>query len=227
MTTAPPATIGLTGGIGSGKSTVAAELAALGAAIVDTDAIAHALTAAGGGAMASLRAAFGDAVAGADGALDRAFMRQRVFEDPQAKAQLEAILHPMISRESQRQAEAAAGAAPVVVFDVPLLAESAQRGGPGQWRRRCARILVVDCAAEVQLARVVARSGWSEEQVRRVIGQQASRAARRAIADAVICNNGAELPPLRAQVRTLWALWGLPLPAGDNGRQRRKSPVKQ
>ena len=195
--------IGLTGGIGSGKSTVAALLVAHGATLVDTDAIAHALTAPGGAAMPALRQRFGDAVAGPDGALDRAQMRQLVFADAHAKRALEAILHPMIGAEAQRQAAQAAapGKSGVVVFDVPLLTESSA------WRARCQRILVVDCPPATQVQRVMARSGWTADQVERVINLQAPRAARRAIADAVIHNHGLSPAALAAQVAALWAVW--------------------
>ena len=197
--------IGLTGGIGSGKSTVAALLVAHGATLVDTDAIAHAITAPGGPALPALRQRFGDDVAGADGALDRAKMRSLVFVDPDAKRALEAILHPMIGAEAQRQATAAETiGAGVVVFDVPLLTESSH------WRARCQRILVVDCSAEVQVQRVIARSGWSTDQVRRVIDQQASRERRRAVADAVVFNDTLSREALAAEVATLWSAWGLP-----------------
>ena len=200
--------IGLTGGIGSGKSTVAAALVAHGAALVDTDAIAHALTAPGGAALPALRAAFGDDVAGADGALDRARMRTLVFADATAKRRLEAILHPLIGDEARRQAQAAQASGRTVLFDVPLLTESSH------WRARCQRILVVDCSADTQVQRVMARSGWSAEQVQRVIDQQAPRAARRAIADAVIVNDGLSLAALQAEVAALWAHWRGP----DTGR---------
>jgi len=194
--------VGLTGGIGSGKSTVAALLVGHGAALVDTDAIAHALTAPGGAAMPALRAEFGDTVAGSDGALDRARMRELVFDDASAKRRLEALLHPMIGAEARRQAGAAYDAGSrVVVFDVPLLTESSA------WRDRCQRILVVDCSADTQVQRVVARSGWSADQVWRVIDAQAPRAARRAIADAVIFNDGLEPAELAAEVAALWAVW--------------------
>lgn len=197
--------IGLTGGIGSGKSTVAALLVGHGATLVDTDAIAHALTAPGGAAMPALRQRFGDDVADADGALDRAKMRSLVFADPAAKQALEAILHPMIGAEAQRQAAAAETLGRgVVVFDVPLLTESSP------WRARCQRILVVDCSAEVQVQRVMARSGWSADQVERVIAQQATRERRRAIADAVIFNDGLSREALADEVATLWSAWGLP-----------------
>ena len=191
--------IGLTGGIGSGKSTVAGLLAAHGASLVDTDAIAHALTVSGGAAMPALRQQFGNAVAGADGALDRARMRKRVLADPQAKGRLEAILHPMIGQEAQRQADAASHS--VVVFDVPLMSDASP------WRQRCQRILVVDCSPETQVQRVVARSGWAAEQVERVIALQLARPARRALADAVIHNEGLSRAALAAEVAALWAVW--------------------
>jgi len=191
--------IGLTGGIGSGKSTVASLLVAHGATLVDTDAIAHSLTTPGGPAMPALRQRFGDDVADASGALDRARMRSLVFSDPDAKRALEAILHPMIGAEAQRQAAAAAGG--VVVFDVPLL------NAASHWRAACQRILVVDCSADTQVQRVMARSGWPDEQVRRVIAQQATREQRRALADAVVFNDGLGRDALAAEVAQLWACW--------------------
>ena len=197
--------LGLTGGIGSGKSTVAALLVGHGATLVDTDAIAHALTAPGGAAMPALRQRFGAAIAGPDGAMDRAQMRSRVLEDPQAKLALEAILHPMIGQQALRQA-AAAGEG-VVVFDVPLMTESSH------WRQRCQRILVVDCLAETQVQRVMARSGWSADQVQRVIALQSPREARRVIADAVIFNDGLSPAGLASDVAALWAIWVGPSPA--------------
>ena len=191
--------IGLTGGIGSGKSTVARSLVGCGAVLVDTDAISRVLTLPGGGALPALAEAFGHEIIGADGALDRARMRERAFGDPSARSRLEAILHPMIGAEAQAQAEAACG--PVVVFDVPLLVES------GRWRRRVQRVLVVDCEEGTQVLRVVQRSAWAEDAVRAVVAQQATRAQRRAAADAVIVNEGLTLVELESQVRALWALW--------------------
>ena len=198
MTTARLA-IGLTGGIGSGKSTVAAELVACGAVLIDTDAIAHSLTAAHGAAMPALIALFGAGVATPQGALDRERMRALAFEQPDARARLEAVLHPMIGAQAQRQAQDA-GQQPVI-FDVPLLT------GMSVWRRRVQRVLVVDCAAQTQVDRVMQRSGWSEAQVRRVIALQATRESRRAIADAVIFNDGVSRAELARQVRTLWHWW--------------------
>jgi dephospho-CoA kinase len=194
-----PVAIGLTGGIGSGKSTVAGLLVAQGACLVDTDAIARALTLPGGAAMPAVTDAFGAGAVAADGALDRAFMRQLVFQDPAAKLRLEAILHPMIGAEARRQANEA-GDRPVV-FDVPLLTESSH------WRARVQRVLVVDCSEDTQAARVAARPGWDEAAARRVIAQQAPRSRRRAIADAVIHNDGLSLDELQVAVRALWQQW--------------------
>jgi dephospho-CoA kinase len=197
--------IGLTGGIGSGKSTVAAVLVELGAHLIDTDAIARELTAPGGAALSSLAAAFGETLIGPDGALDREQMRALVFADAAQRRRLEGILHPLIGREADRRALAAAQHP--IVFDVPLLSESSH------WRAKVDRILVVDCEEATQVQRVMARSGWSEDAVRRVIAQQATRAQRRAIADAMIRNEGLTLAQLQAEVAALWAHW-LPPTAG-------------
>ncbi|MEO7007725.1 MAG: dephospho-CoA kinase, partial [Caldimonas sp.] len=181
--------IGLTGGIGSGKSTVARLLGELGAAVVDTDLIARQITAPGGAAIDAIRAAFGADALDAAGALDRARMRAIAFADTDAKRRLEAILHPLIGRETERQAEAAADAA-AIVFDVPLLVES------GRWPALVDRVWVVDCREATQIERVTARPGWSAAAVAAVIAQQATRAARRACADAVIHNDGIALAEL-------------------------------
>lgn len=191
--------VGLTGGIGSGKSTVAATLHELGAVIVDTDAIARRLTGPAGPAMVALRQLFGESVVTADGALDREAMRALAFADPAAKRRLEALLHPLIGDEAEREAASATTA--LVVFDVPLLAESQH------WRARVERVLVIDCSQATQIARVVQRPGWSADAARRVIASQASRAARRATADAVIFNDGLSRAALDAEVRALWAQW--------------------
>lgn len=189
--------VGLTGGIGSGKSAVADCFSRLGAAVVDTDAIAHELTAPGGAAMPVLRAAFGKAVVAADGRLDRARMRRQVFADPEMRKQLEGILHPMIrARSDSRCQEALAAGAPYVVLVVPLLVES------GAYRGRVERIAVVDCDDEVRIARVMARSGLSRADVERIMAAQASRDARLAAADDIIDNNG-NLDQLAAQAATL------------------------
>jgi dephospho-CoA kinase len=195
--------IGLTGGIGSGKSTVAGLLVKQAAVLVDTDAIARAIALPGGIAMPALEAAFGPGVIAPDGGLDRAAMRQIVFADAGAKQRLEAILHPLIGTETQRQA-AAAGKDAVVVFDVPLLVES------GRWRAIVDRVLVVDATEETQLRRVIARSGWTPDAVKAVIAQQAPRKARRAAADAVIYNESLTLAELDAQLWGLWERWVRP-----------------
>ncbi|MCG3189424.1 MAG: Dephospho-CoA kinase [Burkholderiaceae bacterium] len=191
--------IGLTGGIGSGKSTVASALAAEGALVVDTDAIARSLTDIGGAAMPAVRSEFGDGVIDSSGALDRQRMRALAFGDASARRRLEAILHPLIGIEAA--AQAARSPERVTVFDVPLLAETSQ------WRQRCDRIVVVDCSEQTQVERVTRRSGWPADQVHRVIAQQAPRATRRAIADAIIHNDGLTLESLQAAVRSLWVLW--------------------
>jgi dephospho-CoA kinase len=192
--------IGLTGGIGSGKSTVAQAFVALGATLVDTDAIARALTAPAGRALPALMAEFGDDIVGADGALDRERMRALAFGDAATKRRLESVLHPLIGDQARAQA-AAAGPRAVIVYDVPLLAESSH------WRARCQRIVVVDCSEAAQVERVMRRSGWPEAQVRAVIAQQATRERRRAIADAVIHNDGITPQQLHDEVRALWRLW--------------------
>ena len=193
--------IGLTGGIGSGKSTVADRLVALGAALVDTDAIAHALTGPGGDAIGPIRVAFGDAVVAADGRMDRAAMRTIAFSDPGARKRLEDILHPMIRARTQAGiAAAVADAAPYVIVAVPLLVES------GDWRGRYDRVLVVDCPPEVQVERVMARSALPREQVDAILAAQATRAQRLAAADDVIDNGGAPAA-LDAQVARLHAAY--------------------
>jgi dephospho-CoA kinase len=186
--------VGLTGGIGSGKSAAADEFARLGATVVDTDIIAHELTRAGGAAMPQLERAFGREMLDATGAMDRARMRERAFADPTAKKLLEGLLHPLIREESQRRIQAAQG--PYVVHVVPLLVESAD------YRKRVDRVLVVDCPEDLQVARVRTRSALPESQVRAIIASQATRAERLASADDVIDNSGS-LDALRKQVAAL------------------------
>jgi dephospho-CoA kinase len=186
--------VGLTGGIGSGKSAAAAEFARLGAAVVDTDAIAHELTQAGGAAIPEVERIFGKQVIGESGAMDRKGMRERVFADPAAKKALERLLHPLIREESQRRIAAAGGR--YVVHVVPLLIESPD------YRSRVDRVLVVDAPEEQRIARVRARSRLSEDEVRAIMRSQASRAERLAAADDVIDNAGT-LEALRLQVAAL------------------------
>ncbi|MBN8450428.1 MAG: dephospho-CoA kinase [Candidatus Accumulibacter sp.] len=187
--------VGLTGGIGSGKTTVADLFARRGAALVDTDAIAHELTAPQGAAMAAIAAAFGAAVLRPDGGLDRAAMRAVVFSDRSAKARLEAILHPLIRQQSAARCKAATSA-PYVLLVVPLLVET------GSYRQRADRVLVVDCDESVQISRVMARSGLAADAVKAIMATQASRAERRAVADDVVLNEGG-LEALLPQVEGL------------------------
>ncbi|MFO1318528.1 MAG: dephospho-CoA kinase [Burkholderiales bacterium] len=177
-----PFLVGLTGGIGSGKSAAAELFRALGASVVDTDVIAHALTAPGGEAIPAIRERFGDAVVAPDGRLDRAQMRTLAFADPDARRALESILHPMIRTRSTREIAAATG--PYVILVVPLLVESAG------YRDRVDRVLVVDCAPETQIQRTMSRSGLTRDAVLGILAAQASRDARLAAADDVIDNDG-------------------------------------
>lgn len=194
----PPLRLGLTGGIGSGKSTVAEMLVARGAALVDADAIARSVTAPNGAAMPAIAHTFGSDFITAEGALDRDRMRACVFADASAKQRLEAIIHPLVGQETQRQAQAAIQAGHhTVVFDVPLLVES------GRWRPGLDRILVVDCEVETQIQRVMTRSGLAHTAVTRIIAAQATRTQRLAAADWVIFNQDLSLDQLRAQVLSL------------------------
>lgn len=186
--------VGLTGGIGSGKSRVADFFVECGAALVDTDAIAHELTAPGGEAMPELIAAFGSGIVDARGALDRSAMRQRVFAAPEERQRLEAILHPQIRRLADERCRAAT--APYVILAVPLLIES------GSYRQRCKRILVVDCPEELQIARVMARNGLSADDVRAIMPTQATRQQRLLAADDIIANDS-DLATLEQRVKAL------------------------
>jgi dephospho-CoA kinase len=197
--------IGLTGGIGSGKSTVAGMLAAKGAAVIDADAISRSLTASGGRAMAAIVQTFGPYMVDAQGAMDRQAMRDMVFQNPQAKQELEAIIHPLVSQLTAEQAQAAVQSGHrVLVFDLPLLVESGER-----WRKQVDRVIVVDCDAQTQRQRVMARSGLAAEEIDRIIALQASRAQRLACADQVIFNQDLSLAELEGQVAQLAADFGL------------------
>jgi dephospho-CoA kinase len=200
--------VGLTGGIGSGKSAVADLFAAQGARIIDADVIAHALTAPQGAAMPAIRAAFGAAMVTPQGALDRAAMRARVFAKPQERQRLEAILHPLIRAETDRQIAASIGLAPYVMLVIPLLVES------GTYRGRVNRVAVVDCPEATQISRVMARNGLSQQEVERIMQTQATRDQRLAVADDVI-DNGGGLAALAPQVDRLHTKY-LEL-AGDAG----------
>lgn len=199
-----PLHVGLTGGIGSGKSTVGHVFAGLGAALLDADQIAHSVTQAGGIAMPAIAQAFGADYLDATGALDRARMRALVFSEPAARKQLEAIVHPLVAQRTQEEAQQAMSAGyKVVVFDIPLLVES------GHWPGKLDTIVVVDCEEHTQVARTMARSALTEQAVQGIIASQASRSARRAKADAVIYNDGLALPTLHAQVQALARRFGL------------------
>lgn len=202
MSAQPRWRLGLTGGIGSGKSTVAGLLGALGAQVLDADAMSRASTAAGGSAMAEIRRVFGDDFVAADGSLNRDRMRAQVFSDPSAKQALEGIVHPAVQRAMAAALQAST--APCVVFDVPLLVESPH------WRTRVDAVLVVDCDADTQIQRVMARNGWTREAVEAVMRQQATRGRRLAAADAVVFNgSGNSLLQLEQDVRAFAASFGL------------------
>jgi dephospho-CoA kinase len=184
--------VGLTGGIGSGKSTVADLFAAHGVPLVDTDLIAHRITAPHGIAMPRIAAEFGAAFVAADGSLDRASMRELVFKDDGARKRLEAITHPLIRAETEREQREAQG--PYVIVVVPLLVES------GSWKNRVNRVLTVDCSVETQISRVMSRNRFSRDQVLAIIARQATREARLAAADDVIDNDNTPFDALKARV---------------------------
>lgn len=194
-------TIGLTGGIGSGKSTVGQMLVDLGAHLVDTDAISRSLTAPGGAAIDAIAQHFGPDMIDASGAMDRARMRELAFADPGAMARLEGILHPLIGQHADAQA-ALARPDQHIIYDVPLLAESGRR-----WKDKVDRVLVIDTEPETQIARVMVRSGWPREAIEKVLAKQAQRQMRLTLADHVILNEGLSLPELRAEVEKVWRLW--------------------
>lgn len=196
--TAKRFSVGLTGGIGSGKTTVANLFGEFGAALVDTDLIAHQVSAPGGPAIDAIRSSFGDGFLTPDGALDRARMRELVFAEPAQKARLEAILHPLIREETEAQAARVTGT--YLIFVVPLLVES------NSWRQRVDRVLVIDCPEEIQLARVMARNGLPEAQVRAIMASQVPRAVRLAAADDVLENAGPS-EELRDKAKQLHALY--------------------
>jgi dephospho-CoA kinase len=173
--------IGLTGGIASGKSTVAQRFSELGVPVIDADAAARAVVTPGKHGLAEVLKRFGSSVAGENGELDRRALRHLIFSNPGARRDLEAILHPLIRADMEQSAEQAVG--PYVVLAIPLLVE-------GGSRDRVDRILVVDVDEAVQLQRVMARDGSTEEQARAILGSQASRSARLAAADDVLLNTG-------------------------------------
>ncbi len=187
--------VGLTGGIGSGKSTVADLFVARGASIVDTDQIAHQITAPNGVAMGPIAERFGAEFVAPDGSMDRARMRALVFADDEARRRLEAITHPLIRSETERATLNATG--PYVMIVVPLLVES------GVWKTRVDRVLTVDCSVETQIARVMRRNGFTREQVLAIMARQATREARLAAADDVIVNDHTGIEALRSEVDAL------------------------
>jgi dephospho-CoA kinase len=194
--------VGLTGGIGSGKSTIASMLAECGAAIIDSDAIARAVTAAGGAAIDQIAKQFGSRFITPHGAMDRDLMRELAFSDSRAKKQLEEIIHPLVGEETARQAARASSAC--IVFDVPLLVES------GRWRQKLDQVLVVDCSEETQIKRVMVRNGWTREAVLQVMAGQASRSQRLAAADLCIFNDEPlSLAALATMVQQLAQRFGL------------------
>ncbi len=211
MTTTParpictrPLRLGVTGGIGSGKSTFAAMLRDCGAALIDADAIARAVTEAGGPAIADIRDTFGADYIDAQGALDRVRMRALVFADAGAKERLEAIVHPLVGNAiAQAAAVAAQAGQRLIVFDIPLLTESPR------WARQLDAVLVVDCREESQVARVQARNGLTEDAIRAIMATQSSRAMRRAAADFVVYNDALTLSDLQTKARQVAAGFGL------------------
>ena len=198
--------LGLTGGIGSGKSTVAQMLAVQGAAIIDADAISRATTAAGGAALPTIAQQLGAHLIAPDGALDRTAMRALVFDDTDARQRLEAIIHPLVAQETDRQARLALDAGRrLLVFDVPLLVESGAR-----WRAKVDRVLVIDCDSATQIGRVMVRNALPRDQVEQIVAAQASRAQRLAAADLVIFNGaGVTQDALGAQAARLAQTFGL------------------
>ena len=193
--------VGLTGGIGSGKSTVGQMLASFGATLIDADQISREATSPGGAAMPEIAQTFGPQYITADGALDRDRMRALAFSRPDARKQLEAIVHPLVGKETQARAHAATAAGQrLIVFDVPLLVES------GHWPRKLDTVVVVDCPTETQIARVMVRSALEREAIEGIMASQASRNARRAAADVVVYNDNLSLDALQAQIHAL-AMW--------------------
>ena len=200
-----PLRLGLTGGIGSGKSTVASILASAGAAVMDADAVSRSLTLPGGRAIPAILAEFGEQLIAPNGAMDRDAMRALVFSNPQSKRQLEAIIHPLVGQVLQEESHAALAAGHAcLVYDVPLLVESGDR-----WRRQVDWVCVVDCEVETQIQRVMHRNQLSRAEIERIISQQASRQQRLDCADAVIFNEGIDLAQLKQLVHEMMARFGL------------------
>jgi dephospho-CoA kinase len=200
-----PLRLGLTGGIGSGKSTVASIMASAGAAVMDADAISRALTLPGGRAIPAILAEFGEQLIAPDGAMNRDAMRALVFSNPESKRQLEAIIHPLVGQVLQEESVAAIAAGHAcLVYDVPLLVESGER-----WRRQVDLVCVVDCGVETQIQRVMSRNQLGRAEIERIISLQASRQQRLDCADAVIFNEGIDLARLKQLVHEMMTRFGL------------------
>jgi dephospho-CoA kinase len=200
-----PLRLGLTGGIGSGKSTVSSIMASAGAAVMDADAISRSLTLPGGRAIPAILAEFGEQLIATDGAMNRDAMRALVFSNPESKRQLEAIIHPLVGQVLQEESIAAIAAGHAcLVYDVPLLVESGER-----WRRQVDLVCVVDCGVETQIQRVMSRNQLGRAEIERIISQQASRQQRLGCADAVIFNEGIDLAHLKQLVHEMMARFGL------------------
>ena len=196
--------LGLTGGIGSGKSTVAQQLVQCGAVLIDADQLARSVTEPGGAAMAAIAQVFGPDYVDTHGALDRQRMRALAFSQPASRQQLEAIVHPLVRQLIAAQvATAVAVGKRLVVLDIPLLVES------GHWRNQLDAVAVVDCRTETQMQRVMARNALAPAAIESIIAAQASRSARRAAADMVLYNDGLSLQALDIQVRQVAAQFGL------------------
>ena len=193
--------LGVTGGIGSGKSTVAALMRQMGADVIDADALARQCTEAGGRAISAIGERFGPDMITPEGAMDRQRMRDLVFRDPAAKLALEAIVHPLVGVAIQEAS--AASRSPCLVFDIPLLVESPR------WRSQLDRVVVVDCMPATQVRRVQARNGLAADMIEKIIGQQAPRSHRLLAADLVLYNDSDDLEALKAEVAQLVRRFGL------------------
>ena len=212
--------VGLTGGIGSGKSTFAKILAELGAVVIDADAISRNLTAPGGAAIAAISNHFGTQLITSEGSLDRHRMRKLVFDNPSAKYQLESIIHPLVGLRTEQQAQAAEELGkPCIIFDLPLLVES------GHWRVNLHRVIVLDCPERTQIDRVIARNGLSSADVEKIIAVQAPRLKRLAAADIVIHNHGSSLDDLREEARQFAKCFGLCQTIGIKQRDPVRIPL--
>jgi dephospho-CoA kinase len=213
--------LGLTGGIGSGKSTVAQQLIALGADLVDADAIAHAVTAPQGVAIPRILETFGPEFLTPVGALDRVKMRALVFADPSARQRLELLLHPLIALEIQNKAaRATQNGVPCIVFDIPLLVESAT------WRPKLDHVLVVDCTPEVQISRVMARNQLSASDIEKIIATQATRHRRLSAADSVVFNASLTLEQLAHEVREIASRFGLSSETSLADQKHPRDPIR-